>query len=190
MALLPKLKPMILECFSVGVSWLISELINKNSIESQPTFCQDHAPDEVEEFSHTLKKEVVLECEEKNDPDAPSADEKDGTEDPPFPTHCLTMRDPCFRTKDVPPHILYSLRGVRCKLCWLLIKGTKAVQRLLKHTKEVHPHKATDSFLNKLRRDNAFDKVIGNGIRYCTCPYCKIFGIARFHDGFWKRPGC
>ena len=89
-------------------------------------------------------------------------------------------------TKNVPPHILYNLRGVRCKICWRVFRRTDAVDVLVKHIEEQHPEKATVHYLRMVRRQNAFDKVIGKGIPYCTCKYCKIFGLARFHKRFWK----
>lgn len=179
----PNMKPMIVESFSLGISWLITELIKKNSKQSEAMSYQD-------ELNQMVKNEVVTMNEMKFETEVLSDYEEDETETQPLPKFCLTEKDPSFRTKDVPPHILFSQRGVRCKLCWHLFKGTKAVDKLLKHTKETHPLQATASFLEQVRQDNVYEKLIGKGIRYCTCPYCKIFGLARFHDGFWKRPGC
>lgn len=94
--------------------------------------------------------------------------------------------DPDKLTKEVPPHILYTLRGVRCYHCWCLFKGPDAVDVLVQHTKDHHPKRATPADLKMLRKNNTFDKLIQNGVRYCTCEYCKIFEMARFHNGFSK----
>ena len=91
-------------------------------------------------------------------------------------------------TKDVPPEILYTRRGVRCRLCWKPFRHAKAVDMLLHHTKEKHAEKATASYLRMLRRENAFDKVIGKGILYCRCKFCKIFGLARLEKN--KKTKC
>lgn len=189
-ALLSNLKPMLEECFSVGISWFISELMKRNGSQSSVECHQDSLLDEVDEFSNIVKKEVVQEGEGQDHTASDSTDESsdDGVmEEVP---DCPTRGDPRFRTKRVPPHILYTVRGVRCQICGILIKASNAVDKLVKHTIEEHPKKATVSFLKQVRQRNAFDKVIGEGIRYCTCKRCQLFGMARFHEGFWQRAGC
>ena len=141
-----------------------------------------------EDYNLVLKSELEL-LDSSSPCKKDTGDDEDDCDVDEVPGYMTIPPDhnPDKLTKEVPPHILYTRKGVRCHHCWHLFKCKNAVDVLVQHTKDKHPKIATASYLNKLREDNSFDKLIGNGMRYCTCKYCKVFGIARFHDGFPKR---
>jgi hypothetical protein len=77
-------------------------------------------------------------------------------------------------TKNIPPDVVYCMRGVRCKLCYDLFKGHKCVERLVEHTKLKHKSRASFKFLRQLHENNSPEKVVGEGMRYCTCEHCEF----------------
>lgn len=105
-----------------------------------------------------VKSEVLLNDEEKFDPGA--ADTDSDTEDQVIKEDQFITREGHKKTltRNVPPEILYTVRGVRCWLCHKPFRNPKAVDMLLDHTKEMHPKKATASFLRLLRRENALTR--------------------------------
>ena len=90
----------------------------------------------------------------------------------PSSKHCIRV------TKEVPAAVIYSAIGVRCMFCYNVFKGTRCVDALMQHTKKDHPSRASPRFLRQLVRDNAPEKIIGNGIPYCTCPVCRVCSYA------------
>lgn len=84
--------------------------------------------------------------------------------------------------KDVPPIALYTFRGVMCKICFQRFNGKSCVETLIEHTKLHHKELATERYLKYIRLANRFERLIGNGIPYCTCDFCRRFGLASLKD--------
>lgn len=81
-------------------------------------------------------------------------------------------------TKDVPPHVVYSVRGVRCCHCGKPFRSPTCVEQLIEHTKRMHPLRATPRHIRLLRKETSFKNVLGNGMPYCKCRACRLFGAA------------
>ncbi|KAJ1521772.1 hypothetical protein ONE63_003407 [Megalurothrips usitatus] len=77
-------------------------------------------------------------------------------------------------TKRVPPAYAYCHRGVRCKVCYDLFKGTRCVDDLVSHVKSIHKKLASHQYLQNIRDENTAEKIIGQGMLYCECENCKV----------------
>ncbi|KAK3925560.1 Gamma-glutamyl phosphate reductase [Frankliniella fusca] len=92
-------------------------------------------------------------------------------------------------TMDVPEFAVYCMRGVRCRICWFAAKGVNCVQRLINHTVKFHPEKSAEKFLDNIQKENSFEKVLGNGLPYCTCSTCICVGYVGWEKKIHRNVG-
>lgn len=75
-------------------------------------------------------------------------------------------------TKEVPPAFALCMRGSLCNLCGHPFKGINCADKLVRHVTEVHKKYATTRYLEKVRRQNTVEAIIGKGMWYCDCSMC------------------
>ncbi|XP_026280149.1 uncharacterized protein LOC113207705 isoform X2 [Frankliniella occidentalis] len=148
--------------------------------EFQSAVCCKEKNDAVEETIISIEEDLKADVK-KLEMDEDSSQENN------LSSYCKPQLEHApFPRKDVPAIVLCCVRGSLCKLCRLPFKGLDCLKNLIDHTKEKHSDKASQHFLKKVIEENSYDKMLGDGIMYCTCSMCIRIGMARLDKRYDK----